>query len=80
MEGVGAWFVQIGDLNTVHHLWQFANLEERKVRCERSWKQEGRSQLRRDRPPQSQVPPAQDDQEAEEGMGQAEGRRTAHAS
>ncbi|KAI0476087.1 hypothetical protein GGR56DRAFT_674590 [Xylariaceae sp. FL0804] len=41
MEGVGAWFVQIGDLNTVHHLWQFANLEERKVRRERSWTQEG---------------------------------------
>ncbi len=41
MEGVGAWFVQIGDLNTVHHLWQFANLEERKVRRELSWKQEG---------------------------------------
>ncbi|RYP74032.1 hypothetical protein DL771_003221 [Monosporascus sp. 5C6A] len=41
MEGVGAWFVQIGDLNTVHHLWQFANLEERKVRREQSWEQEG---------------------------------------
>ncbi len=41
MEGVGAWFVQIGDLNTVHHLWQFADLEERKVRRELSWKHEG---------------------------------------
>ncbi|KAJ5162156.1 Dimeric alpha-beta barrel [Penicillium capsulatum] len=41
MEGVGAWFVQIGDLNTVHHLWQFANLEERKVRREESWGVEG---------------------------------------
>ncbi|GAW26170.1 putative nipsnap family protein [Rosellinia necatrix] len=41
MEGVGAWFVQIGDLNTVHHLWQFADLEERKTRREQSWKQEG---------------------------------------
>ena len=41
MEGVGAWFVQIGDLNTVHHLWQFANLEERKVRREQSWNVEG---------------------------------------
>jgi len=37
MEGVGAWFVQIGELNTVHHLWQFADLEERKVRREESW-------------------------------------------
>jgi hypothetical protein len=41
MEGVGAWFVQIGDLNTVHHLWQFANLEERKIRREQSWNVEG---------------------------------------
>ena len=41
MEGVGAWFVQIGDLNTVHHLWQFADLEERKARREMSWGVEG---------------------------------------
>lgn len=41
MEGVGAWFVQIGDLNTVHHLWQFANLEERRDRREKSWSVEG---------------------------------------
>jgi len=41
MEGVGAWFCQVGDLNTVHHLWQFANLEERKVRREQSWNIEG---------------------------------------
>jgi len=37
MEGVGAWFVQIGDLNTVHHLWQFADLEERRHNREQSW-------------------------------------------
>ncbi|KAF2503121.1 NIPSNAP family protein [Lophium mytilinum] len=41
MEGVGAWFVQVGELNTVHHLWQFADLEERKVRREQSWGVEG---------------------------------------
>jgi hypothetical protein len=41
MEGVGAWYCQIGDLNTVHHLWQFANLEERKRRREKSWSVEG---------------------------------------
>ncbi|KAF2010722.1 NIPSNAP-domain-containing protein [Aaosphaeria arxii CBS 175.79] len=41
MEGVGAWFVQIGELNTVHHLWQFADLEERKIRREQSWGVEG---------------------------------------
>ncbi|EME38733.1 hypothetical protein DOTSEDRAFT_75475 [Dothistroma septosporum NZE10] len=37
MEGVGAWFVQIGALNEVHHLWQFADLEERRARREQSW-------------------------------------------
>ncbi|CAK3793867.1 Hypothetical predicted protein [Lecanosticta acicola] len=37
MEGVGAWFVQIGALNEVHHLWQFADLEERRARREESW-------------------------------------------
>ncbi|RDW61393.1 NIPSNAP-domain-containing protein [Coleophoma crateriformis] len=41
MEGVGAWFVQVGELNTVHHLWQFADLEERKIRREQSWSVEG---------------------------------------
>ena len=35
--GVGAWFVQVGDLNVVHHLWQFADLEERRARREQSW-------------------------------------------
>ena len=35
--GVGAWFVQIGALNEVHHLWQFADLEERRERREQSW-------------------------------------------
>ncbi|KAL8413407.1 hypothetical protein RB594_004874 [Gaeumannomyces avenae] len=37
MEGVGAWFVQIGELNTVYHLWQFADLEQRKITREKSW-------------------------------------------
>ncbi|KAF1819155.1 NIPSNAP family protein [Dissoconium aciculare CBS 342.82] len=37
MEGVGAWFVQVGELNTVHHLWQFADLEERRNGREQSW-------------------------------------------
>lgn len=40
-QGVGAWFCQIGDLNTVHHLWQFADLEERRARREQSWVQPG---------------------------------------
>jgi len=37
MEGVGAWFTQIGALNEVHHLWQFPDLEERRSRREQSW-------------------------------------------
>ncbi|KAJ5240430.1 uncharacterized protein N7469_002021 [Penicillium citrinum] len=41
MEGVGAWFVQIGDLNTVHQLWQFANLEHRRICREKSWGHDG---------------------------------------
>ncbi|KAJ5378325.1 uncharacterized protein N7496_005734 [Penicillium cataractarum] len=41
IEGVGAWFVQIGDLNTVHQLWQFANLEQRKVCREHAWSRDG---------------------------------------
>nr|OQO29656.1 hypothetical protein B0A51_02264 [Rachicladosporium sp. CCFEE 5018] len=41
MEGVGAWFVQIGALNEVHHLWQFPDLQERKGRREQSWGQAG---------------------------------------
>ncbi|KAL2885721.1 Protein NipSnap -like protein 1 [Ceratocystis lukuohia] len=44
MEGVGAWFTQIGELNTVHHLWQFPNLEERKLRRDRSWGVKGWSE------------------------------------
>jgi hypothetical protein len=32
-----AWFVQVGELNTVHHLWQFADLEERRNGREQSW-------------------------------------------
>ncbi|KAG0639658.1 hypothetical protein HOY80DRAFT_72523 [Tuber brumale] len=41
MEGVGAWFCQIGSLNTVHHLWQFADLRERQVAREQSWGEKG---------------------------------------
>lgn len=37
MEGVGAWFTQIGKLNTVYHLWQFGNLRERQLSREKSW-------------------------------------------
>jgi hypothetical protein len=34
---ITAWFVQVGELNTVHHLWQFADLEERRSQREQSW-------------------------------------------
>lgn len=36
-----AWFAQIGALNQVHHLWQFADLEERRSRREQSWGVQG---------------------------------------
>lgn len=38
---VAAWFVQVGALNEVHHLWQFADLEERRSRREQSWGVQG---------------------------------------
>lgn len=38
---VAAGFVQIGALNVVHHLWQFADLEERRTRREQSWSHPG---------------------------------------
>ncbi|KAK9449642.1 NIPSNAP-domain-containing protein [Limtongia smithiae] len=41
MEPVGAWFTQLGALNTVHHLWQFADLEHRKVSREKCWELKG---------------------------------------
>ncbi|KAK7204226.1 NIPSNAP-domain-containing protein [Myxozyma melibiosi] len=41
MEPVGAWFSQLGELNTVHHLWQFADLEHRKLSREKCWELPG---------------------------------------
>ncbi|KAK9468386.1 hypothetical protein V1512DRAFT_259367 [Lipomyces arxii] len=41
MEPVGAWFTQLGSLNTVHHLWQFADLEHRKMSREKCWELQG---------------------------------------
>lgn len=37
MEPVGAWFTHMGRVNRVHHLWQFADLEHRKISREKSW-------------------------------------------
>lgn len=41
MEPVGAWFSQIGPLNHVYHLWQFVDLEQRKIARQKSWELEG---------------------------------------
>lgn len=41
MEGVGAWFTQIGLLNSVHYLWQFGDLRDRQVGREKSWGEKG---------------------------------------
>ncbi|KAK6353447.1 hypothetical protein TWF696_005411 [Orbilia brochopaga] len=41
MEGVGAWFTQIGGLNEVHYLWQFGDLRGRQLLREKSWSAEG---------------------------------------
>lgn len=41
MEGVGAWFTQVGALNSVHYLWQFKDLRERQVAREKSWQEKG---------------------------------------
>lgn len=41
MEPVGAWFSQIGNLNRVHHLWQFRSLEDRDKSRSESWSIKG---------------------------------------
>lgn len=41
MEPVGAWFTQMGHLNRVHHLWQFADLQHRKISREKCWELPG---------------------------------------
>ena len=41
MEPVGAWFTQLGHLNRVQHLWQFADLEHRKISREKCWELPG---------------------------------------
>ncbi|KAF8477556.1 hypothetical protein BDZ91DRAFT_769602 [Kalaharituber pfeilii] len=44
MEGVGAWFTQVGSLNMVHHLWQFGDLRDRQLAREASWSKKGWSE------------------------------------
>lgn len=41
MEPCGAWFTQLGTLNRVHHLWQFGDLEHRKLSREKCWELPG---------------------------------------
>ncbi|KAK9459499.1 NIPSNAP-domain-containing protein [Lipomyces oligophaga] len=41
MEPVGAWFSQLGDLNKVFHLWQFADLEHRRISRDKCWDLKG---------------------------------------
>ncbi|KAI9020760.1 hypothetical protein CLU79DRAFT_703904 [Phycomyces nitens] len=40
-EPVGAWFSQLGDLNTVHHMWSYPDLQARKTTREEAWHVEG---------------------------------------
>ncbi|KAI7868906.1 hypothetical protein BDF14DRAFT_1723688 [Spinellus fusiger] len=40
-EPVGAWFSQLGDLNTVHHMWSYPDLQARKITREEAWHVEG---------------------------------------
>ncbi|PVG01847.1 NIPSNAP-domain-containing protein [Serendipita vermifera] len=38
---VGAWFSQVGRLHVVHHMWQYQDLNHRKLMRERAWSQQG---------------------------------------
>ncbi|KAI9226480.1 MAG: hypothetical protein DHS80DRAFT_18665 [Piptocephalis tieghemiana] len=40
-EPVGAWFAQLGNLNVVHHMWQYPDLATRKRTREEAWQAAG---------------------------------------
>jgi hypothetical protein len=40
-EPVGAWFSQLGDLNVVHHMWTYPDLQTRKITREDAWQVDG---------------------------------------
>ncbi|KAI9591597.1 hypothetical protein BDF19DRAFT_454610 [Syncephalis fuscata] len=40
-EPIGAWFSQLGQLNYVHHMWQYPDLESRKRTREQAWSVNG---------------------------------------
>ncbi|KAJ1555381.1 Nipsnap [Cladochytrium tenue] len=44
MEPVGAWFSQLGDLQMVHHMWAFPDLQARKEMREACWEVDGWAQ------------------------------------
>ncbi|CAO3652749.1 unnamed protein product [Cunninghamella blakesleeana] len=43
-EPVGAWFSQLNDLNTVHHMWTYPDLQTRKTTREDAWRVDGWSE------------------------------------
>lgn len=41
MEPIGAWFAGVGQLNRVYHIWQFLDMQHRKISRRRSWEVPG---------------------------------------
>jgi len=44
VQPIGAWFSQLGDLNVVHHMWAYPNLQVRKKMREAAWQVDGWAQ------------------------------------
>jgi len=40
-EAVGGFFSEIGDLNVVHHLWAYTDLEDRRLTRQKAWEKPG---------------------------------------
>ncbi|KAJ1672589.1 hypothetical protein EV182_006883, partial [Spiromyces aspiralis] len=38
---IGAWFSQLGELNQIHHMWAYPDLQSRKEMREAAWKEDG---------------------------------------
>lgn len=47
-EPAGAWFTQVGNLHTVHHLWAFPSLAARKELRDQAWSVSGWADTVRD--------------------------------
>ncbi|KAJ1965417.1 hypothetical protein H4R35_007063 [Dimargaris xerosporica] len=41
---IGAWFSQLGQLNQVHHMWAYPDLETRRLNREEAWTKDGWAQ------------------------------------